>query len=75
MESSVTLRTSALAICYSTAAYACPVWWRTNMHQTSWITGCLTAAPLNELFILYIPDISRNDGCCKQYDKVSYDLI
>ena len=56
-----TLRTSALALCYSAAEYACPVWERsphakrvnTALNTTCrLITGCLKPTPPDSLFIL-----------------------
>ena len=54
-----TLRTTALALCFSTAEYACPVWERSAhagkidsaLNDTCRrITGCLKPTPLNKVY-------------------------
>ena len=56
-----TLRTTALALCFSTAEYACPVWERSAhagkidsaLNDTCRrITGCLKPTPLNKVYSL-----------------------
>ena len=55
------LRTTALALCFSTAEYACPVWERSvyagkidsALNDTCRrITGCLKPTPLNKVYSL-----------------------
>ena len=56
-----TIRTTALALCYSSAEYACPVWGR-SAHASKLdpslnsacrsITGCLKATKVDDLYIL-----------------------
>ena len=59
--SPATLRSSALALCYSTAEYACPAWERSThakkidpaLNATCrLITGCLRPTPTDSLYIL-----------------------
>ena len=56
-----TLRTTALALCFSTAGYACPVWERSAhaakidsaLNNTCRrITGCFKPTPLNKVYSL-----------------------
>ena len=58
---SYTLRTTALALCFSTAEHACPVWERSAhaakidsaLNDTCRrITGCLKPTPLNKVYSL-----------------------
>ena len=66
-----TLRSTALALCYSTAEYACPVWERSSHakkldsvlnESCRCTTGCLKPTPINSLYRLggiAPPDIRR----------------
>ena len=56
-----TLRATALALCYSVAEYACPVWERSSHAKKSWrllndscryITGCLRPTNVDSLYVL-----------------------
>ena len=67
-----TLRMTALAMCYSTAEYACPVWERSCHskklnpalnHSCRLITGCLKPTNIHKLYLLAgiaPPDVRRN---------------
>ena len=73
-----TIRSTALALCMSTAEYACPVWER-SAHAKKLdpvinstcrlITGCLKPTPTDDLYSLSgiaPPDIRRRTASCKE---------
>ena len=76
-----TLRSTALALCYSCAEYACPVWERsshadkidTALNATCrLITGCLRPTAIDDLYILAgiaPPDIRRNAASSKERSR------
>ena len=80
-----TLRSTALALCYSSAEYACPVWER-SVHADKvdpalnatcrLITGCLRPTPTNSLYILSgiaPPGIRREAASSKERHRQSTD--
>jgi hypothetical protein len=80
-----TLRSTALALCYSTAEYACPVWERSAhakkidpvINSTCrLITGCLRSTPVDCLYSLSgiaPPDIRRSATSSKERFRQSND--
>ena len=84
--SSSTLRSIALALCYSTAEYACPVWERSahakkidpSINATCrLITWCLKSTPTNSIYILSSiapPDI-RRQAAENANDRLQMDAI
>ena len=81
-----TIRLTALALCYSTAEYACPVWSR-SAHAKKinpmlndscrCITGCLKPTNINSLYILSgicPPDIRRDVATRKERSVQVADL-
>ncbi|KAJ4931783.1 hypothetical protein JOQ06_011077, partial [Pogonophryne albipinna] len=80
-----TLKSTALALCYSAAEYACPVWERAahakkldpalNASCRN-ITGCLKSTPTDRLYILAgiaPPEIRRNAASKKERQQQSTD--
>ena len=73
-----TLKSTALALCYSAAEYACPVWERSTHAKKidpalnaccRQITGCLRPTPTDKLYILAgiaPPDIRRRVASMKE---------
>ncbi|KAI4811765.1 hypothetical protein KUCAC02_014641, partial [Chaenocephalus aceratus] len=73
-----TLKSTTLALCYSAAEYACPVWERaahakkldpTLNASCRIITGCLKSTPTYRLYILAgiaPPEIRRNAASKKE---------
>ena len=80
-----TLRSTALALCYSAAEYACPVWERSThakkidpaLNATCrLITGCLRPTPVDSLYILSgiaPPEIRRNAASSKERHRQTID--
>ena len=80
-----TLRTTALALCYSAAEYACPVWERschakkidpTLNESCRRITGCLRPTPVDQLYCLAgiaPPAIRRDIASRVERYRQSYD--
>ena len=80
-----TLKTTALALCYSAAEYACPVWERAAhakkldpaLNATCrLITGCLKPTPTERLYILAgiaPPEIRRQAASKKERQQQSID--
>ena len=80
-----TLKTTALALCYSTAEYACPVWERSTHAKKldpainaccRLITGCLRPTPTDSLYILAgiaPPDIRRSVASRKERQRQATD--
>ena len=78
-----TLKTSAMALCYTAAEYACPVWYRSchanqvdiALNETCRITtGCLRPTPTNKLHCLAgiaPPNIRREVAARKEKHKAS----
>ncbi|KAI4806603.1 hypothetical protein KUCAC02_017421, partial [Chaenocephalus aceratus] len=80
-----TLKSTALALCYSAAEYACPVWERAAHAKKldpalnascRIITGCLKSTPTDRLYILASiapPEIRRNAASKKERQQQSTD--
>lgn len=80
-----TLKSTALALCYSAAEYACPVWERAAHAKKldpalnascRLITGCLKSTPTDRLYILAgiaPPEIRRNAASKKERQQQSTD--
>ena len=71
-----TIRTTALALCYSVAEYAAPVWARSSHSQKlnpelnsacRAVTGCLKATNVEDLYLLagFAPPDIRRDVCAR----------
>jgi hypothetical protein len=81
-SSATTLRTSALALCYSTAEYCAPVWARSahtgfvdvKLHETMrLISGTLRSSPLPWLPVLSNippPHLRRAEACSKMLARI-----
>ena len=80
-----TLRSTALALCYSTAEYACPVWER-SAHAKKinpainatcrLVTGCLRPTPTDSLYILSgiaPPEIRRGAASSRERERQTTD--
>lgn len=79
------LRTSALALCYSAAEYACPVWHKSShakqvdvaLNETCRIvTGCLKASPIDKLHKLAgiaPPDVRREVAAKLERHKAEHN--
>ena len=84
-DSPSTLRSTALALCYSTAEYACPVWERSALAKKfdpainatcRLITGCLKPTPTDSLYILSgiaPPDIRRSAASSRERKRQTTD--
>ena len=82
-SSAATLRTSALALCYSTAEYCAPVWARSThtklvdvkLHETMrLISGTLRSSPLPWLPVLSNippPRLRRAEACAKMLSRIN----
>ena len=80
-----TVQTAAVALCMSTAEYACPLWSRsahvnkldTTLNNTyRKITGCLKLTKVDELYRLSgigSPDKRHRNICLKEHMKQSED--
>lgn len=80
-----TLKSTALALCYSTAEYACPVWERATHAKKldpvlnvscRLITGCLKPTPTDRLYILAgiaPPEIRRSAASKKERQQQAID--
>ena len=81
-----TIRSTALALCYSAAEYACPVWERSTHAKKvdtalnaccRQITGCLRPTPTDNLYILAgiaPPDIRRQVTSMKERSRQIEDV-
>jgi hypothetical protein len=80
-----TLRSTALALCYSSAEYACPVWGRSTHAKKvdpalnsscRLITGCLRSTPTESLYTLAAiapPDVRRQVASMQERERQTTD--